>query len=465
MEPNVRPDTACDEGQTLDEPEFRERVVLDALARTLLPLADDVAAAVRAARQLLGWKPERWFRTLVANVLAWPELQAGQITADELAARLSGFSLLREALEEGVTLNLLAIPRPRMRRSPVAGQGPVVRLETVGDCLDWLGLGLNELDWLTDPKGWLPAAGPSPLAHYHCQWIPKPAGGVRLIEAPKRRLKAIQRKLHEEILRHVPPHEAAHAYRPGRSMVTALAPHTGQETVWHLDLTSFFWSIGSGRVRRFFRRIGYPEGVAGVLSGLCTSRVSPALLEAAPLSEREKQQLLARHLPQGAPTSPALSNLCAFRLDCRLSALSSRYDIRYTRYADDLVFSCGPKLGRRLPGFRNTVLAILIDEGFQIRRRKTRILRRGQRQQVGGLILNETLNVPRHEYDRLRAILHDCGRNGPAAANRSGHPSFREHLQGRIAWIAHVSPGRGRKLKEMFERIDWPSREEPNNAE
>lgn len=451
---------------TLDEPEFRERVVLDALARTLLPLADDVAAAVRAARQLLGWKPERWFRTLVANVLAWPEMRAGQMTAGELAARLSGIPSLMEAIDEGegVVLDLSAIPRPRMRRSPVAGMGPIVRLETVGDCLDWLGLGLNELDWLTDPKGWLPAAGQSRLAHYHCQWIPKPAGGVRLIEAPKRRLKAIQRKIHEEILRHVPPHEAAHAYRPGRSMVTALTPHTGQETVWHLDLTSFFWSIGSGRVRRFFRRIGYPEGVAGVLTGLCTSRVAPGLLEAAPLSEREKQQLLARHLPQGAPTSPALSNLCAFRLDCRLSALSARYDVRYTRYADDLVFSCGPKLRRRLPGFRNTVLTILIDEGFQIRRRKTRVLRRGQRQQVGGLILNETLNVPRVEYDTLRAILHDCGRNGPTVANRDQHPSFREHLQGRVAWIAHVSPGRGRKLKEMFERIDWSGSEEPTGA-
>ena len=114
---------------TLDEPEFRERVVLDALARTLLPLADDVSVAVRAARQLLGWKPERWFRTLVANVLAWPEMRAGQMTAGELAARLSGIPSLMEALNEGkgVVLDLSAIPRPRMRRSPVAGMGPIVR--------------------------------------------------------------------------------------------------------------------------------------------------------------------------------------------------------------------------------------------------------------------------------------------------------------------------------------------------
>ena len=110
-----------------------------------------------------------------------------------------------------------------------------------------------------------------------------------------------------------------------------------------------------------------------------------------------------------------------------------------------------------MDGFRVTVLAILIDEGFQIRRRKTRVLHRGQRQQVAGLVLNRRLNIPKQDYDALRATLHNCRRNGPEGENRAGHPRYRDHLQGRIAWVEFVSPDRGRKLREMFDQITWPS--------
>lgn len=453
-------------GQTLlEELEPRDgndRVVLRALAATLLHLANDATAASQQAHQVLGWKPRRWFETFIRQILLRSDVQTGVIGRRDVETLLRGNEHLSREISYGTTLDLSQVPPPRMRRDSRLATDRIISLNTVGDCLEWLKISPAELDWFTTIKRFRAASATSSsgastsLAHYHLEWIPKPSGGVRLLEIPKSRLKGMQRVLLRDILRHLPPHDAAHAYREGRSIVTALAPHTGQETVWHLDLTSFFWSIGSGRVRRLFRRIGYPEAVAEILTRLSTSRVPAAILEGSPLSDREKQQLLARHLPQGAPTSPALANLSAFRLDSRLSALSHRYGVKYTRYADDLIFSGDQKFTRRVEDFRVTVLAILIDEGFQIRRRKTRVLHRGQRQQIGGLVLNQQLNIPKRDYDALRATLHNCHRRGPEGENRSGHPRFRDHLLGRIAWVEFVSPERGQKLREMFDRISWP---------
>ena len=88
---------------------------------------------------------------------------------------------------------------------------------------------------------------------------------------------------------------------------------------------------------------------------------------------------------------------------------------------------------------------------------KTRVLRAHERQLVCGVVVNEDANVTRGEYDRLKAILHDAGRNGPAAANRAGVPEFRAHLLGRIAWMGSLNPARGARLRERFERVDWGS--------
>jgi RNA-directed DNA polymerase len=433
-----------------------DRVVLRALATTLIRLAHDVDAASVQAELLLGWKPRRWFRTLIVQILSAPEVRCGGMRRDDLADRLAGHERLCRAIEYSARLNFSAIPTPRMHASQVPGSASVIELNTIGDCLAWLDLRPEELDWFAGRFGDSPDPA-SPLSHYHFQWVPKPSGGFRLIEAPKRRLKAMQRKIHDQILSHVPPHPAAHAYVPGRSIVSALTPHAGRDIVWRLDLTNYFWSIGSGRVRRLFRTLGYPESVAEILVRLCTHRVPDAILHQHPLPEAERNQARSRHLPQGAPTSPVLSNLCAYRLDARLTALSLKYGAAYTRYADDLVFSGDSEFRRRLPQFRITVLSILIDEGFAIRRRKSRELPRGQQQEVSGLILNERVNIPREDYDTLRATLFNCIRNGPEQENRRQHPHFRDHLLGRIGWIEFVSPGRGQKLRNLFTRITWPA--------
>jgi hypothetical protein len=170
----------------------------------------------------------------------------------------------------------------------------------------------------------------------------------------------------------------------------------------------------------------------------------------------EARQLYARpHLPQGAPTSPALSNICAYRMDCRLAGLAKAAGTVYTRYADDLAFSGGDAFEHGVERFADRAAAIALEEGFSVHHRKTRIMRRAVRQHLAGLVVNERLNVERRDADRLKAILTNCVRHGPESQNREAHPAFRLHLDGRVGFIETVNPARGARLREIFEQIHW----------
>ena len=161
------------------------------------------------------------------------------------------------------------------------------------------------------------------------------------------------------------------------------------------------------------------------------------------------------HLPQGAPTSPALANLCVYRVDCRLTGLAQSAGAVYTRYADDLVFSGDEVLDRRVERFSTHVAAILHEEGFAVHHRKTRIMRRSVRQHMAGLVTNERVNVRRADFDRLKAILTNCVRMGPASQNREAHPNFRSHLEGRVGFVESINPAKGERLRRIFEEIRW----------
>src|SRR5262249_45914045 len=147
--------------------------------------------------------------------------------------------------------------------------------------------------------------------------------------------------------------------------------------------------------------------VADLLGGLCTNATPRDVWQGqgldsptSPTSVREAQTLYRRiHLPQGAPTSPALANLCAYRLDCRLSGLAKSVGARYTRYADDLAFSGGEEFDRCVERFLIHVAAILLEEGFAAHYRKTRIMRQGVRQHLAGLVANQRVNVMRRDFD------------------------------------------------------------------
>ncbi len=325
-------------------------------------------------------------------------------------------------------------------------------LKTPTDLADFLQVPPGQLAWLIH-RG-QPGCRPGSVrkAHYHYRWLPRKTGGHRLIEAPRPRLKAVQRRILRGILNRVPAHPAAHGFVSGRSIRTNAEPHVGRSILLTFDLENFYPSVGYSRVVAIFRTMGFSREVALWLARLTTSTVPPGLT--AP-SEADLRPYRTRHLPQGAPTSPALANLSAFALDVRLSGLARRFDVRYTRYADDITFSGHGRFGGALKDFIPLVTAIVRDERFSVHRRKRRVLRRGQRQMVTGVVVNEKINAARRDYDQLRAILHNCIRHGPSTQNRDGLEHFAAHLAGRIGHIRHLNPQRGHRLRQMFDRIDW----------
>jgi hypothetical protein len=282
-----------------------------------------------------------------------------------------------------------------------------------------------------------------------------------LIEAPKPRLKAIQRRILRDILDIVPVHRAACGFVAGRSCLNGAQVHAGEAMVATFDLAQFFPSIGLARVHGIFRSLGYPWAVARRLAGLCTTITPAQIFRQAPEEPEWQIQALYRspHLPQGAPTSPALANLLAWRLDLRLTGLANALDARYSRYADDLAFS-GPIAGS-IGRLGKAVRAIAADEGFTLNAGKTRIMPASTRQRVTGIVVNAYCNIGRAEFDVLKAMLHNCVRFGPTAQNRAQVPDFRRHLDGRVTWAEQVNPARGSKLRRLFDRIDWSNTNGP----
>jgi RNA-directed DNA polymerase len=356
-----------------------------------------------------------------------------------------------------------------MQPVPAAQKWAVPRIETLGDLAEWLEVSPSELSWFSDLKGLGYKRPQARLEHYHYRVLGKASGSIRLIETPKPRLKDLQRRILFGILDQVPSHSAVHGFVKGRSIQTFAAPHVGQRVVLRMDLENFFPSFAGVRVQSFFRTIGYPETVADLLGGLATNAVprntwrdaikQPDRAPGLTLGPGELwhvQSTYGRpHLPQGAPTSPSLANLCSYRVDCRLSGLAESAGAIYTRYADDLAFSGGEGFAGRVEHFATYVAAILGEEGFTVHHRKTRIMRQSTRQHLAGLVTNQRINVKRAQFDRLKAILTNCVRHSPEVQNRDAHPHFREHLHGRIAFIESINLEKGKRLRAIFDQIAW----------
>jgi hypothetical protein len=402
----------------------------------------------------------RWLRPLMRRMVASLGDQArpasSRVTDFLLADR--GFKRAWKRAELALASTRQPLRQVMWPANGAPASWDVPAIVTPGELAQWLGLTPRELDWFADCQGRLQYVSAGPLRHYEYYWVAKRSGAARLIEAPKARLKAIQRRLLDEILAHIPPHHAVHGFRIGRSIGSFAAPHLAQSIVLRMDLSHFFPSVTAGRVAAVFRTSGYPEPVAHALTGLCTNR-TPADVWCPPARTadrwRTRRLYLEPHLPQGAPTSPALANLCAFQLDARLSGLAAAANARYTRYADDLAFSGGPELARSVTRFAIHVAAIALEEGFSVNHHKTRIMRRGTRQLVAGVVVNERLNIPRANFDALKATLHNCAKHGLQSQSRAGIADFRAHLAGRIAHVAMLNAQRGGRLKALFEQIEW----------
>ena len=273
---------------------------------------------------------------------------------------------------------------------------------------EMLGLSISELRWLSYHR----EAATS--IHYKRFTIPKRNGTERAIWAPMPKLKAAQHWVLYNIVERLLVHGAAHGFIPGRSIATNAEAHRHSKIVVKLDIKDFFPTVSLPRVKGVFRKAGYREQIATLLAMLCTE--SPR--EVVP--HKGVNYYVAtgpRSLPQGAPTSPALTNVLCLKLDQRLTGLAESMGWRYTRYADDLTFSIprkskkDPKVGALI----GTVKQIVSEEGFEVHPDKTKVHRSGGAQRVTGLVVNGEgeVRVPREIKRRIRAAIHNLKNGKP----------------------------------------------------
>ncbi|GAC66875.1 reverse transcriptase family protein [Gordonia soli] len=428
-----------------------------------LSVADAAVVGALFARHHTAWT---WPETLRAVDSALIDaLQAG-VTAladvpDGLARAISLRILDGGPLRDPVAVFVHAAARwtlpadaaPRSIETP--GPTPSVglpdelpELHDVEQFAHWLDFTVPELEWFADREGRLRTARPT-LRHYRV-WRRDKRSGVRVIEAPKPRMRETQRRLLRRLVERIPAHQAARGFEPGSSTAAFAWPHTDRPTVLRVDLRHCFESVPAARVRRVFADVGYPASVARLLAELCTT--TTPIDELTGIDSEHAMLLRGRHLPQGAPTSPHLANLAMRSLDRRITGFAELNGLRYTRYGDDLAIS-GDEMdaGRALW----TVARIIRAEGFTVHPEKVRIMGRHQQQRLAGLVVNDRPRVSRVDYDNLRALLHNAIRDGATAQNREGHPEFRSHVYGLIAWVGATDPARRRRLLAMAADVDW----------
>ncbi|MBW4094795.1 MAG: RNA-directed DNA polymerase [Acidobacteria bacterium] len=463
-----------------------------ALAHSFLAAKSWTAQDLKqSAADILGAR-RRWLGPLVRGTLA-----AYHRRPDGASRELASFIATSEPFFEAVSrarkqrkpirLAHYAILGPLPPRHAIANQpqktGKIPSVSGLEGLATMLGLEMGELEWFADIGGWnrRATAGSgtagftretgrryrhSKFQHYSYIWRSREGRAPRLLEAPLPRLKTIQRAVLDTFLAPIPLHPAAHGFVPGRSVVTGAAKHTGSAVIISADLSTFFARVTAGKIYDALRQSGYSEAVAHRLTGICTNAIPASVLNAVPPGgapeERHalRQALATPHLPQGAPSSPALANIAIRRLDSRLAGWASKMNATYTRYADDLTFSGGPELARRADAFMAGVGRIVKDQGHTLNHRKTRVRRAGVRQTVTGVVVNQHVNTTRRSYDILKATLHNCVRYGPESQNPDSQTSadnahFRERLAGQIAWVASVNPARGAKLRAKFQQISW----------
>jgi RNA-directed DNA polymerase len=307
-----------------------------------------------------------------------------------------------------------------------------------------LGLSIPRLRWLSYHRD------VDTGTHYHRWLVPKRDGSMRLISAPKPELKAAQRWITREITEHLPLHGAAHGFVTGRSIVTNARVHAGARIVVKLDIRGFYPTVTMRRVKGLLRRAGLGEQVATVMALLATE--SPRQ-EVVTHGKTHFVAVAPRSLPQGAPTSPSITNALCLRLDCRLSGLARKLGCRYTRYADDLTFSWHGDDRPQIGALLRAVAMIVRAEGFEIHGKKTRVMRSGARQKVTGLVVNQapaerpTVRVPRTTQRALRAAIRN------RELGRPGKGETLEQLKGMAAFIMMTDRARGQAFMERIERL------------
>ncbi len=308
-----------------------------------------------------------------------------------------------------------------------------------------MGIELNQLRFLAFQRE------VAKTSHYVRFSIPKKTGGERQISAPMPRLKKAQYWVLHNILNHLSLHTAAHGFRAEHSIVSNAKPHTAQAVVINMDLADFFPTVDYRRVKGVFQGLGYSEAVATVLGLLCTEA------ETLPVELDGERYFIAqgeRHLPQGAPTSPALSNFICRRLDARLQGMAQKLGFNYTRYADDLTFSADREHVPNVQALLAWVKRIVTEEGFQLHPDKTRVMHSGRQQEVTGIVVNnEQPSISRQQLRRFRALLFQIEKDGIKDKSWNGNPNVLSSAAGFANLVYMVNPEKGAELKQRVKLL------------
>ena len=257
----------------------------------------------------------------------------------------------------------------------------------------------------------------SKVNHYKRFLMPKKTGGHRKISAPQPGLKQAQLKIYLQLLAKVESHAAAHGFLMQKSIVTNATPHVGADVVMNLDLKDFFPSLSLPRVIGVFRELGYSHGIATVLALICTEQPTQEVSidgENWHIAEGE------RCLPQGAPTSPMITNIICRRLDARLEGIAKKHGFNYTRYADDMTFSARGESKENRSKLLLHVKKVIAEEGFTLHPDKLRIMHKGRHQEVTGVVVNDKISICRKKVRQYRALLHHLKTKGVDGASWDG---------------------------------------------
>jgi RNA-directed DNA polymerase len=356
-------------------------------------------------------------------------------------------------LGRGVS-RLLGDRRANVEKLSAAGL-PV--LATPKDLADAMGLTIKELRWLAFH------AEATTRPHYVRFTVAKKSGGTRELAAPHAGMAKAQDWVLANVLEKVQAHGAAHGFVKGRNTVTNATAHLHASVLINCDLKDFFPTITVHRVIGVFAEMGFSPAVATLLALICTE-APRMVVEYAGVPMHVATG--PRALPQGASTSPAISNLVARRMDSRLTGICKKMGFVYTRYADDLSLSAkGPGaeagVGEDDPTHPGQMVGYMLarvrhiarDEGFAVNEKKTRVQRASHSQRVTGVVVNgDVPAVPRVTLRKLRAILHQAQKTGLAAQNRHGHPYFEGYVRGMIAYVHMVNPKQAAPLREALRK-------------
>ena len=266
--------------------------------------------------------------------------------------------------------------------------------------------------------------------YYRSYPIKKASGSLRWIDAPQDKLKEIQKKILTRLLYQFRAHESAMGFIKHISVKDGAEKHLGNKVVLCMDVHNFFGSLSLFQVYAAF----------GYMLKKLTSTKKSFSYSAEDLDLLVKLTTYKAHVPQGAPTSPALANIICRQMDRELKSIADKNDLVYTRYADDISFSHARKNFKITKVIEQTK-KILSYYGLKLNKKKTRVLRPHKRMCITGVVINEKLSVPKYVWRNVRAQLHNLNTNGNSLTKEDY-----QKLRGKIEWIGLFRP----QLKTSF---------------